>query len=193
MIRYYLSRDLARRLRIPLNRWKRWAREFLPPDPLGGLQSGYARQFSTREAFIVYLGGFLVAGLGFSIPQARQIIRDLSGWMKKSGLDAALMGRGGDGDANGHEDRRYEIQNSGPPGGGGQWKWQVGLSHPGNQPAADGNGRASEPMGRNLYRDYAQVASGFNGWQLSAVALPSGHLRTYRSIHPLDEVELISF
>ena len=115
MIRFYLSRDLAQRLRIPLNRWKRWAREFLPPDPLGGHQSGYARQFSTREAFIVYLGGFLVAGLGFSIPQARQIIRDLSGWMKKSGLDAALMGRGGDGYANGHDDRRYEVQILGRP------------------------------------------------------------------------------
>ncbi|MGD8241735.1 MAG: hypothetical protein PVF55_01540 [Desulfobacterales bacterium] len=110
MIRFYSSRDLSRKLRIPLNRWKRWAREFLPPDPLGGLQSGYARQFSTREAFSVYLGGFLVAGLGFSIPQARQIIRDLSGWMKKSGLDAALMGRGSDGHDNGHDSRRYEVQ-----------------------------------------------------------------------------------
>ncbi len=114
MLRYYFSRDLARKLHIPLNRWKRWAREFLPPDPLGGLQSGYARQFSTREAFTVYLGGFLVAGLGFSIPQARLIIRDLSGWMRKSGLDAHLVGRGDD-DAGGREGRRYEIQILGRP------------------------------------------------------------------------------
>ena len=121
MIRYYFSRDLSRKLRIPLNRWKRWAREFLPPDPLGGLQSGYARQFSTREAFTVYLGGFLVAGLGFSIPQARQVIRDLSGWMKKSGLDAVLMGRGGDDPDSGQTGRRYEVQILGrpvAPGGG---------------------------------------------------------------------------
>lgn len=115
MLRYYFSRDLSRKLRIPLNRWKRWAREFLPPDPLGGLQSGYARQFSTREAFTVYLGGFLVAGLGFSIPQARQVIRDLSGWMRKSDLDAALAGRGGDGHENGPKDRRYEVQILGRP------------------------------------------------------------------------------
>lgn len=114
MLRYYFSRDLARKLHIPLNRWKRWAREFLPPDPLGGLQSGYARQFSPREAFTVYLGGFLVAGLGFSIPQARQITRDLSGWMRKSELDAYLVGRGDD-DADGGPGRRYEIQILGRP------------------------------------------------------------------------------
>lgn len=123
MLRYSLSRELARKLRIPLNRWKRWAREFLPPDPLGGLQSGYARQFSTREAFTVYWGGFLVAGLGFSIPQARQIIRDLSGWMRKSGLEASLVGRGGDDDDNTHEERRYEIHILGrpvAPGSGGR-------------------------------------------------------------------------
>lgn len=94
MIRYYSSRELSGMLQIPLNRWKRWSREFLSPDPLGGLQSGYARQFSTREAFTVYVGGFLVAGLGFSIPQARQIIKDLNGWMKKKILDDYLFGRG---------------------------------------------------------------------------------------------------
>ncbi len=91
MIRFYSSRELSRQLQIPLNRWKRWSREFLPPDPLGGLQSGYARQFSPREAFIVYLGGFLVSGLGFSIPQARQVLKELNGWMKKKITDGHLI------------------------------------------------------------------------------------------------------
>ncbi len=134
MIRYYLSRDLSRKLRIPLNRWKRWAREFLPPDPLGGLQSGYARQFSIREAFTVYLGGFLVAGLGFSIPQARQILRDLSGWMKKSGLDAVVMGRGGDDPDSGQGGQRYEVQILGRPvapgGGSGKLAYRIRASDP---------------------------------------------------------------
>jgi hypothetical protein len=93
MLRYHSSRELSHLFQIPLNRWKRWSREFLPPDPLGGLQSGYARQFSTREAFIVYLGGFLVAGLGFSIPQARRIIKDLNGWLKKIVFDGYLFAR----------------------------------------------------------------------------------------------------
>ena len=115
MVRYYSSRELSRKLRIPLNRWKRWAREFLPPDPLGGLQSGYARQFSSREAFTVYLGGFLVAGLGFSIPEARQIIKDLNGWMKKKVLDAYLFGRSTDNSGPADDDVRYEIHILGRP------------------------------------------------------------------------------
>lgn len=110
MLRYYASRELSRRLQIPLNRWKRWAREFLPPDPLGGLQSGYARQFSVREAFIVYLGGYLVAGLGFSIPQARQIIKDLNGWMKRNLFDVHLFGRHAGGAKAAVNPVRYEIQ-----------------------------------------------------------------------------------
>ncbi len=108
MLRFYSSRDLSRMLRIPLNRWKRWSREFLPPDPLGGLQSGYARQFSPREAFLVYLGGFLVSGLGFSIPQARQVIEDLSGWMKGKILDGHLV-RPATGNGSQRAGRRYEI------------------------------------------------------------------------------------
>jgi hypothetical protein len=66
-------------------RWKRWTREFLAPDPLGGLQSGYARQFSMREAFLVALGGHLVGFLKFSIHQARTILADLEPWLEQNG------------------------------------------------------------------------------------------------------------
>ena len=81
MIKFYLNRELSKRLGINLSRWKRWSREFLPPDPLGGLQSGYARQFNLGEAFRVYLGGYLVADLKFSIPDAGMILDDLKEWI----------------------------------------------------------------------------------------------------------------
>jgi len=77
MIRYFTSRELAERLNIKLAKWKRWSREFLPADPLGGMQSGYARQYSPDDAFNLYLAGHLVAGLKFSIPAARKILKDL--------------------------------------------------------------------------------------------------------------------
>jgi len=83
MLKYYLNRELSTRLEIPLSRWKRWSREFLPPDPLGGLQSGFARQYSIRDAFVVYLAGYLVSSQGYSIPEARQILHDLGGWLQK--------------------------------------------------------------------------------------------------------------
>ena len=87
MLKYLLNRELATRLEIPLSRWKRWAREFLPPDPLGGLQSGFARQFSIREAFTVYLAGYLVSAQAYSIPEARHILLDLHNWLQKEIID----------------------------------------------------------------------------------------------------------
>ncbi len=81
MIKFYTNQELSQKLRIKLARWKRWSREFLPPDPLGGLQSGYARQYNPDEVFTVFLGGYLVADLKFTIPEARQILHDLHNWL----------------------------------------------------------------------------------------------------------------
>jgi len=81
MIKFYTNQELSQKLNITLARWKRWSREFLPPDPLGGLQSGYARQYNPDEAFAVFLGGYLVGELKFTIPEARRILRDLNNWL----------------------------------------------------------------------------------------------------------------
>ena len=83
---YFDSKYLSERLQINAARWKRWAREFLPPDPLGGFQSGYARQFSYKDAFRVFLGGDLVSALRLTIPEARQVLTDLDDWMKRRGF-----------------------------------------------------------------------------------------------------------
>ena len=83
---YYHSKELSKQLGIALAKWKRWAREFLAPDPLGGLQSGFARQFNLKDAFRVYLGGCLVSDLKFTIPETRQVLADLNGWLKKQGF-----------------------------------------------------------------------------------------------------------
>jgi hypothetical protein len=94
-IHYYLARDLSTRLKVNLAKWKRWSREFLPPDPLGGQQSGFARQYSLRDAFIVALGGFLVGELKFAMPEARIILKELGPWLKRTGylrLKATLNG-----------------------------------------------------------------------------------------------------
>ena len=90
MIRFYLNRELSASLGIRLSRWKRWSREFLPPDPLGGLQSGFARQYSLQEAFYVYLGGHLVADLKISIPEAIAVLGDLKEWVTSRYFSYAL-------------------------------------------------------------------------------------------------------
>jgi len=81
---YFKSKYLSEKLNYNLAKWKRWSREFLDPDPLGGYQSGYARQFSFKDAFRVFLGGHLVGRLNFTIPQARQILVDLHPWLKEN-------------------------------------------------------------------------------------------------------------
>lgn len=86
MIKFFTNRELSDKLSIKLAKWKRWSREFLPPDPLGGMQSGYARQYNPDQAFTVFLGGHLVADLKFSIPEANQIIKDLNKWLSEKGF-----------------------------------------------------------------------------------------------------------
>ena len=84
MIKFYTNRELSQKLNINLARFKRWTREFLPPDPLGGMQSGYARQYSIDNAFTVYVGGHLVGELKYTIPQAKKILEDLKKWLKEN-------------------------------------------------------------------------------------------------------------
>ena len=86
LIKFLTNRELSNKLGINLARWKRWSREFLPPDPLGGMQSGYARQYSPDDAFTVYLGGHLVSELKYAIPEARQILGDLRKWLADKGF-----------------------------------------------------------------------------------------------------------
>jgi hypothetical protein len=82
---YYTSKHISDALDIKLARWKRWAREFLPPDPLSGRQSGYARNFNIKDAFHVYLAGYLVGTVGFTISEARHIMSDLDPSLKQRG------------------------------------------------------------------------------------------------------------
>jgi hypothetical protein len=88
---YYNSRYLSDLAEINLAKWKRWVREFLPPDPLGGMQSGYARQLNLKDAFQVYLGGHLVQSLKFSVAEARSILFDLQEWLQQNGFFALTV------------------------------------------------------------------------------------------------------
>lgn len=86
MVHYFTNREIARKLDINLARWKRWSRSFLPPDPLGGLQSGYARQYIFKDLFKVFLGGHLLSHLKLSVPETQQVLTDLSPLLKKKGF-----------------------------------------------------------------------------------------------------------
>lgn len=109
MIKFYTNRQLSQGLGINLAKWKRWSREFLPPDPLGGMQSGYARQYNLGEAFITALGGHLVGHLKYSVPEAKQIIQDLKSWLRTRNFLAMGMNGKGAGDDQDHPIDTYRV------------------------------------------------------------------------------------
>ena len=109
MFKFYTNKDLSRALGINLAKWKRWSRDFLAPDPLGGLQSGYARQYNPDEAFKVFMGGCLVSELKFTIPQAKQILQDLHAWLVEYGFYFGISDSTGPAKNAMHEVKRFII------------------------------------------------------------------------------------
>ena len=110
MIKFHNNRELCQLFGINLAKWKRWSREFLPPDPLGGLQSGYARQYNPDEAFRVYLGGHLVGKLKFSIPEARKILDDLHQWLLDHDFYFDFSGNANPVNRSIHQVKNYQIE-----------------------------------------------------------------------------------
>lgn len=109
MIKFHTNKELSQTFSINLAKWKRWSREFLPPDPLGGLQSGYARQYNLDEAFTVFLGGHLVGDLKFTIPESRQILHDLRQWLVDHNFYFDFSGNANPGKNSVHPVQNYQI------------------------------------------------------------------------------------
>ena len=66
----FSSKRIALVLGEPHTKARRWAKEFLPPDPEKGMCSGKTRQHSLNSVFWVFLGGYLVNGMRFSVSAA---------------------------------------------------------------------------------------------------------------------------
>lgn len=162
---YFDSKYLSKCLRINTARWKRWAREFLPPDPLGGYQSGYARQFSHKDAFRVFLGGYLVSVLRFSIPEARQVLMDLDAWMKRQGL-YSLPGDPRNGAVRADHVYIYDV---------GKGKFAYAVRTIAAQPQADASGNCSE--------HYVLKTIGTSEDMLSQEGTPHARIVLIRELH----------
>ena len=80
------TREVAKRTGLPHTKIKRYAREFLGYDPRVRMQGGRAREYTVRDAFRVYLGGRLVHDLGYSILEAKHILKDLWPWLEAKGM-----------------------------------------------------------------------------------------------------------
>lgn len=79
------NKEISERLKIINTTWRRWSREFLPPDPSAGMRAGKSRLYTAEEAFAVYLGGTLVGGYKLSVHDARSVLQHLLPWLKRKG------------------------------------------------------------------------------------------------------------
>lgn len=77
---------ISKNLEIPHGKAKRYAREFLGPDPNAGIQSGHARSLNMGEAYITFLAYHLVSEQSFTIHEAKKIISDLKKWLIERNL-----------------------------------------------------------------------------------------------------------
>jgi hypothetical protein len=80
------NRKLAEATGFSYHQVRRWVVAFLPPDPHIGLHSGKARTFTFDQSVRVYLGGFLVSRMGYTIGEAGQSLEDIFAWLKKMKL-----------------------------------------------------------------------------------------------------------
>lgn len=78
--------ELSKRLGIPHSLIRRWAKEFLPPDPKATLRSGYTKTYSLNDGFKILIVAHLVSYLNFTVPEAKQILSDIDPWLRSEGL-----------------------------------------------------------------------------------------------------------
>ena len=77
--------ELSNRTGIKHTKVRRWAKEFLPPDPRATLRSGYAKEYPLNEAFTICFAGYLLSDLKYEGHEARRILDDLKEWMIRNG------------------------------------------------------------------------------------------------------------
>jgi len=80
------NRELFEAFDVVESTWKRWSREFLPPDPAAGKSKGKARKYTQDEAFKVWFGGQLLTEKQMSVVEAKDVVKALGIYMDVKGF-----------------------------------------------------------------------------------------------------------
>ncbi len=80
------NRDLFEAFEVIESTWKRWSREFLPPDPSAGKSKGKAREYNQDEAFMIWFGGQLLVAKQMSVVEAKDVVKALGIYMDNQGF-----------------------------------------------------------------------------------------------------------
>ena len=82
----FTNRELSERLGIPIGKMRRNTKEFLGADPIATKRSGYKREISINDGFLVLLGTELVSVHGLSFDNARRALDIIKPWLIENGL-----------------------------------------------------------------------------------------------------------
>ena len=80
------NKELSEKFGIPLTKIRRYAKDFLPPDPEATQHSGKARKHHMNEALTIYLAEHLIADMGFKTKEAKNILKVLEPWLFRKGF-----------------------------------------------------------------------------------------------------------
>jgi hypothetical protein len=80
------NKIMSEKLGIPISKVRRNTKELLGEDPKATRRSGYKREFSLNEGFLVFLGGELVSRFNLSFGNARKALDVIKPWLLKNGL-----------------------------------------------------------------------------------------------------------
>jgi len=81
------NKILADSMGVPLTRIRRWAKEYLPPDPKATRQSGYLREYSDNDGWFLFISGIIMDATGFTFRKTQKIMNEiLKPWMFRVGL-----------------------------------------------------------------------------------------------------------
>jgi len=80
------NKEISEKFEISHTKVRRYAKEFLPADPVATQQSGKAREHSVNDAFKIYLAEHLIVDMGFKTEEAKNIMQDLEPWLEHNGF-----------------------------------------------------------------------------------------------------------
>ena len=80
------NKEISEKFEIAHTKVRRYAKDFLPADPVATHQSGKAREHSVNDVFKIYLAEHLIVDMGFKTEEAQNIMHDLGPWLEHNGF-----------------------------------------------------------------------------------------------------------
>ncbi len=79
-----ITSELQEIIDKPITKVRRWVRDCLPADEAAQARSGYVREFSIKDGFLVHIFGWLIESYRCNKEEARKIIDAIKPWVDQN-------------------------------------------------------------------------------------------------------------